>query len=67
MKRLLGFSFLIMFTTGVFMQATAQEEVGDPIVQITCPSGDDYRCYTTESGVTAYKGEGEATVIIKPA
>lgn len=66
MKKLLGISFLIAFTTGGFMQANAQEEVSDPIVEITCPSGDDYRCYTTESGVTAYKGEGEAKVVIKP-
>jgi hypothetical protein len=32
---------------------------------ITCPSGDTFTCYTTAEGFTAYKGEGEAKVIIK--
>ena len=32
---------------------------------IICPIGDKFTCYTTAQGFTAYKGEGEAKVIIK--
>jgi hypothetical protein len=32
---------------------------------IICPSGDTFTCYTTAEGFKAYKGEGDAKVIIK--
>lgn len=58
MKKLSGIFFIVLCGLGLLSIANAQE------VEITCPSGDTYKCYTTESGVTAYKGEGEAKVRI---
>jgi|GEM_PF-2948803 len=58
MKKLAGIFFIVLCACCIFSISNAQEVV------ITCPSGDTYKCYSTESGVTAYKGEGEAKVQI---
>ncbi len=58
MKKLVRIFFIVLCACCIFSLSSAQEVV------ITCPSGDTYKCYTTESGVTAYKGEGDAKVRI---
>ncbi len=54
MGLLLGFGLMIFGTQSASSETT-----------IICPSGDTFTCYTTAEGFKAYKGEGDAKVIIK--
>lgn len=63
MKKLLG--FLIAVVCFILIVQTTKVQASGGEVVITCPTGDAFKCYTTQSGVTAYKGEGEAKVTIR--